>query len=147
MDNRIIDGVGITSLKIIASPGGHVLHGLKATENDFNGFGEAYFSIVEYGSIKAWRRHNKMTLNLVVPVGRIHFAIYDDRDDSGTKGCFQSIEMSQNNYKRLYIPPMLWLGFKGCDEGLNMLLNIANIPHDPDESDHINQDQLTYDWG
>ena len=41
---------------------------------------------------------------------------------------------------------MLWMGFQGCSKGLNMLLNVANIPHDPEESDNIDANELVYDW-
>ncbi len=146
MDNTVIKDVSITPLKIINTEGGNILHGLKMNENDFRGFGEAYFSIVESGAIKAWKRHRKMILNIIVPVGAINFVIYDDREASKTKGCFQSVEISTDNYIRLSIPPMLWLGFQGCGSGLNMLLNIANILHDPMEADNMNQEDLNYDW-
>ena len=127
MDNIIIKDVSITPLKTINTEGGDILHGLKMDENDYQGFGEAYFSIIESGAIKAWKRHRRMTLNIIVPVGAIKFVIYDDRIESKTRGCFQSIKLSTDNYSRLNIPPMLWMGFQGCSKGLNMLLNVANI--------------------
>ena len=146
MDSELIDGVKISPLRIIETEGGNILHAMKSTDNDFNGFGEAYFSIVHQGAIKAWKRHRKMTLNLVVPVGSIRFVMHDDRKNSPTKGKFQSIEMSKDNYQRLSVPPMVWLGFEGCEKGLNMLLNIADIPHDPKEADNLNKEEIEYNW-
>jgi dTDP-4-dehydrorhamnose 3,5-epimerase len=146
MINESIKGVSISPLKIINTKGGDVLHALKSHEDHFQGFGEAYFSKIESGAIKAWKRHQKMTLNLIVPIGAIKFVIYDDREDSKTKGCFQSVKLSEENYKRLNIPPMLWVGFYGQGEGLNMLLNLANIPHHPEESDHMDIAGIEYDW-
>ena len=97
--------------------------------------------------MKAWKRHREMVLNLIVPVGMITFVLYDDRQDSSTYGSFQEIILSQENYCRLTVPPMVWLGFKGVMEGANsMLLNIANIPHDPDEVDRLELDVLKYNW-
>ena len=40
-------GVIETSLKHIRVPGGDVLHALKITDEGFDGFGEAYFSMVQ----------------------------------------------------------------------------------------------------
>ena len=77
MDNIIVKDVSITPLRIINTEGGDILHGLKMHENDYQGFGEAYFSIIESGAIKAWKRHRRMTLNIIVPVGAIKFVIYD----------------------------------------------------------------------
>ena len=42
--------------------------------------------------------------------------------------------LGENNYSRLTIPPNNWVAFQGIGMGKNMLLNIANIEHDPSES-------------
>ena len=55
-----------TNLSIIPLKKGNVFHALKTTESDFQGFGEAYFSTVNFNDIKAWKKHKKMTLNIVV---------------------------------------------------------------------------------
>jgi len=57
---------------------GDVLHALKASENEFNGFEEVYFSTIKFKKIKAWKRHLKMTMNLVVPVGNVQFIFYNN---------------------------------------------------------------------
>ena len=49
---------------------------------DFNHFKESYFSTVNGDVIKPWKKHNKMTLNLVVPLGEIKFVLFDDRRES-----------------------------------------------------------------
>ena len=80
----MINGVTLTPLNIIPTPGGDILHALKRTEKSFTEFGEAYFSEIECMKIKAWKRHNKMTLNLIVPIGIIRFVVYDDRAGSSS---------------------------------------------------------------
>ena len=65
----MIDNFLITPLGIINTPGGNVMHGMKESDSGFSGFSEAYFSEIDFGAIKAWKRHKEMTLNLVVPVG------------------------------------------------------------------------------
>ena len=69
IEEKNLDGVMITPLKIIQVPGGDVSHGMKISDPGFAGFGEVYFSNIEPGVVKAWKRHRKMTLNLVVTVG------------------------------------------------------------------------------
>ena len=54
-----IDGVLLTPLKVIDVPGGDVLHGMKSSDSGYLDFGEAYFSEVEPGAVKAWKRHKK----------------------------------------------------------------------------------------
>ena len=76
----------ITPLKIIQVPGGDVSHAMKISDPGFAGFGEVYFSNIEPGVVKAWKRHRQMTLNLVVSVGAIRFVMFDDRHQSPDSG-------------------------------------------------------------
>jgi len=142
----IIEGVLLTPLKIIDTPGGNVFHGVRRGDHGYNGFGEAYFSTVDYGAVKAWKRHHEMVLNLVVPVGAVQFVFFDDRSDSASTGLYQEVILSKHNYQRLTVPPMLWMGFQGLSEGTNILLNVASIPHRPDEADRLAIEEIKYDW-
>lgn len=131
---ELIKGVETSPLKIIESEFGAVRHGLRKSEAAFHGFGEAYFSIVNQEVIKGWKKHTKMHSNLIVTQGAIRFILYDDRKNSQTDGCYMDLTLSpENSYARLYIPPMIWLAFQGVGTGVNMLLNISSIEHDPDE--------------
>ena len=141
----MIDGVYCTKLNIISTSGGDVLHAMKNIDNGFVDFGEAYFSEIEFNKVKAWKRHTKMTLNLVVPIGRIKFVLFDDRMP-GHSIEFQEIKMSRENYFRLTIPPMIWVGFQGLYEPESRLLNIADIPHNPDEVDNKSINEIDFDW-
>ncbi len=123
----------LTPLRIISGNYGDVMHALCCTDEGFVAFGEAYFSSVKKGENKGWKRHHRMTLNLVVSVGCIRFRLYDDRPDSPTRGQSEEVELSPENYQRLTVPPGVWLSFEGLANGLNLLLNIADIPYDPDE--------------
>ena len=59
---------------------------------------------------------------------------------------FWEINMSLENYQRLTIPPGIWLAFQGVSEGTNMLLDLIDSPHDPDESDKRALEEIPYDW-
>ena len=140
----MIKDVVITKLDIIDTLGGDVMHAMKESSVGYAGFGEVYFSQVDKGVIKAWKRHKKMTLNLVVPVGEIRFVLFDDREVLNTQ--FQEIIISKNNYCRFTVPPMIWMGFQGFSDGGSMLLNIANMEHDPNEVDRKEVDKINYNW-
>jgi dTDP-4-dehydrorhamnose 3,5-epimerase len=143
---KMIDGVLLTNLKVIDVTGGDVLHAMKTSDKGYEGFGEAYFSLIEKGIIKCWKLHKVMTLNLVVPVGIVRFVIFDDRKDSPTYGGIQEVILSRENYRRLSVPPMLWLGFQGLGEQDSLLLNIANIPHNPNEMIYKKIKEINFDW-
>ncbi len=130
----------LTPLKQICHPQGDIFHALKKTDVGFFDFGEAYFSTINKGEIKGWKKHHDMILNLVVPVGAIKFAIYEN-DFSD----YYEVTLSRFNYQRLTVASNLWVAFKGIDEN-NMLLNIANIVHDPLESTNCELESVKHEW-
>jgi len=143
---KMIEGVVVTPLRMIIGEFSVVLHAMKQTEPTFCGFGEAYFSSVKKNVINAWKRHREATQNLVVPCGEIKFVLYDDRINSPTYGEFYEIILSRQNYQRLTIPSMVWYGFKGLEKGLNMLMNVSDIPHDSNEADREDISFIPYNW-
>jgi len=142
----MINGLILTPMKVIDVVGGSVLRAMSIGNVGYNGFGEAYFSTVEYNTIRGWKRHKEMTLNLVVPIGSIRFVVYDNRKDSSTAGNFEEIILSKEHYARLTVPPKVWVGFQGVGKGTNLLLNMANIPHDDKEVDHLPLESIEYNW-
>ena len=140
----MIKEVIITQLDVIETAGGNVMHAMKKNSNGYSGFGEAYFSQIKKGSIKAWKRHKQMTLNLIVPIGEIRFILFDDREASNSQ--FQEVIISRDNYFRLTVPPMVWIGFQGLYHEESIVLNIANIEHDSDEVDRVEIEKINYDW-
>jgi dTDP-4-dehydrorhamnose 3,5-epimerase len=140
----MIDGVILSPLKTIHVDEGDIFHGMKLTDEGYCGFGEAYFSSIKFKETKGWKRHHKMTLNIIVPFGEIQFALFDDRNKN-IKRTFDVV-LSKKNYHRLTIPPMVWVAFKGLDSNGSMLLNIANLAHDPSESDSKNINEIQFDW-
>lgn len=136
----LLAGVQLVPLRRIELPAGAVMHGMKASEPAFQGFGEAYFTSVGRGQIKAWKRHRQMVSNLIVPVGEIRLKLFDERIDSPTRGRMLDTVLGPDNYQRLTVPPGLWFGFEGLGEGLNLMLNLASIEHDPNESETLAQD-------
>jgi dTDP-4-dehydrorhamnose 3,5-epimerase len=132
-----IEGVLLTPLKIIGGASGNVMHAIKNHETTYHGFGEAYFSTLEQGQVKGWKKHTKMLLNIIVPAGEINFVLFDDRKDSPSYREMQEVSLSLENYQRLTVPPGVWMAFKGMGNGLNMLLNVASITHDPTEAENL----------
>lgn len=132
--------VCITPLERISVSGGDVLHALKASDPSYLSFGEAYFSIVNPGKVKAWKRHRRMTMNIVVPSGSVKFVLTKSFKD------FMTIALGEGNYSRLTVPPGIWFGFQGISLSPSLVLNISDIEHDPSEADKLPQDKVEFDW-
>ena len=143
----MISGVTLHPLKHIIVPKGDIYHALKSTDEGYEGFGEAYFSQIEHGQVKGWKRHNRITLNIVVPVGAVKFVVYDDREESVTKGQFEEIILSpSDNYQRLTVAPGLWMAFAGVGDSISMLLDIIPEPHDDDEASRLPLEEIQYNF-
>ena len=125
-----IKGVSITPLKKVNHPKGEVFHALKCTENSFSKFGEAYFTTINHGQTKGWKKHKEMVMNLVVPVGQVGFYFFQEN-----KSAFTSAGIG--NYVRITVQPNIWMAFEGLGENLNMVLNLASLTHDPLEAINV----------
>ncbi len=144
----MINGVKITQLKQLLDERGKVMHMLRADSDGFTGFGEIYFSCVYPGAVKAWHLHKRMTLNYAVPHGNIKFVLYDDRENSPTRGELQEIFLGPDNYCLVTVPPRVWNGFKGIGPTMAIVANCASIPHDPAEIDRLDpfSPDIPYSW-
>lgn len=146
--NNMINGVVVQELKKIVDEKGKVMHMLRVDSPLFTKFGEVYFSSVNGGAIKAWKRHRIMTQHIAVPIGKIRLAIYDDRKSSSTCGQLDTIEIGEDNYSLVKIPPLLWYGFKGTSAYAALIVNCTDFPHDPAETERIDSDdtRIPYCW-
>lgn len=143
MDKELVKtnkNIQLTKLDKISNEKGDIFHGLKASDSSFKKFGEAYFTTIHNNEIKGWKKHSAMTLNLIVPVGEVLFCIYDEILNK-----FYNYEIGENNYCRLTVNAGLWVAFEGKGDGLNLILNIASIEHDPEES--INEPLNKFQFG
>jgi dTDP-4-dehydrorhamnose 3,5-epimerase len=131
----------VTPLARIATAGGDVLHAMKQSEAGYVGYGEAYFSWIDSGEIKAWKRHLRMTVNVIVPVGLVRFVFR-----LGGENIFRTETIGISNYARITVPPGTWFGFQGVAAPQSLVLNIASIPHDPDEVERLALSEIEYDW-
>lgn len=144
----MIQDVILQPLKQIVDERGKVMHMIRRDSEHFQKFGEIYFSVVNPNTVKAWKKHLKMTQNLTVPIGKIKMVIFDDRDDSKTKGQVQEIELGEDNYSLLIIPPNLWYGFAGISKEAALIANCSDMTHDPDEVVRLADDseKIPFNW-
>lgn len=142
----MIEGIIISEPKIIKNPLGDIHRAIKLGDDGYHGFGECYFTEVMFQKTKGWKKHLKMYLNLVVVFGKVKFVIYDDRKGSHTQGQFQEVILSkEDHYCRLTVPPGVWMAFHGLSDK-NIVMNFAQIEHDPTESINKDLKDLSYDF-
>ena len=137
-----LNEINVTPLKRISTPGVDVMHAMNHTDPGYLGFGEVYFSWVEAGVVKAWKCHQRMTLNLVVPMGEVSFVFHL----TNQKNNFRTENIGEERYVRLTVPPGIWFGFQGRGSGQSLLMNLADMAHEPDEVLHKKTSEFVYNW-
>jgi dTDP-4-dehydrorhamnose 3,5-epimerase len=145
MGGVVIPDVIVTPLRVIQHDDGDIRHCMKSTDIGCSGFGEAYFSEINIGSVKGWKKHSKMTLNLSVVIGNIQFVMKDDRPSHSNSG-FYSVSISAESPCRLTVPPGVWMAFRALGTEKSLLVNIASIQHDPAESANKELSKFDFDW-
>ena len=149
MEEKKIEGVVVKPLKKIPDERGCIYHMLRCDDSIFEKFGEIYISVVYPGGIKGWHLHEEMTLNYAVIQGMIKLVLYDDRENSPTRGNLMELFIGEENYCLVKIPPKIWNGFKGIGNKPAIVANCATLPHDPNEIKRMDPftNKIPYDWG
>lgn len=143
----MIEGLQVVPLRRIPDERGTVFHMLRASDPHFREFGEIYFSSVYRDAIKGWHRHADMTLNYACVWGRVKLVVFDDREDSATRGEVEEMFLGPDEYSLVVIPPGLWNGFKGMTD-VALMANCCTHEHDARRSERIDphSDTVPYDW-
>ncbi len=141
-----LDGVLLTSLKIIPDERGQVMHILRADAPHFTAFGEVYVSSVYGHTLKAWKLHTSCAANIAVPHGRVKFVLHDKRLDSPTHSQTQVVFLGENTYQLLHIPPGVAYGWKNLLSETAYIINCATEPHRPDEGKLLAPQDIPYEW-
>jgi dTDP-4-dehydrorhamnose 3,5-epimerase len=149
-----IDGVHIYPKRVIEDDRGMVRHGLRETDEHAGHIGEVYFSTVWPDVLKAWHLHGEMTLRYLCVEGSVWVGLYDDRNDSPTKGNSMLVKLDNvgENYRMLVIPPGVWNGFQENFFPSDIrrratICNIASLPHDPNAIIRVSPDTINEKWG
>ena len=144
----MIEGVSVRKLMVFENELGGVKHMLKKKWPEFNNFGEVYFSTINAGIIKGWKKHDKTILNYAVPLGNVKVVIYDCNENSSSFGEVQEIELGEKNHILLTIPPKVWYSFASLNNDKAMICNLISIEHSEDTHHQIEliNDEIPYKW-
>ena len=145
----MIEGVTIKQLERYPDERGTIMKMQEASDPEFRGFGEIYFSTIYPGVVKGWHMHPHTWLNYCVVHGMIKLVLFDDRPGSPTRGEVQEIYLGDENYILVQIPPAVWNGFKGVGELEAILCDLADHVHDDDVIESLaahDNGVVPYDW-
>jgi dTDP-4-dehydrorhamnose 3,5-epimerase len=146
----MIDGVIVKKLRVIPDERGRLMELLRCDDPFFEKFGQAYMTTALPGVVKAWHYHKEQTDHFAVVKGMAKVVLYDDRDDSPTRGEVNEFFMGEHNPILVRIPKGVHHGFKnvGLDECI--IVNCPSRPYNYDSPDEFrldpHQNDIPYDW-
>ena len=145
-----IEGVNIKQLRKIPDERGSIMHMMRNDDENFEKFGEIYFSTAYPGVIKGWHEHTKQVQNYAVVYGMIKLVLFDNRKDSKTFKNLKEIFLGDLNYVLVRIPTGVINGYKCIGDKTAIVANCATIPHIQDgemiRHDPYSKD-INYEWG
>lgn len=146
----MIEGVRTKRLKVIPDERGRLMEILRCDDEIFTKFGQIYLTTAMPGVVKAWHYHKIQTDNFAVVHGMIKVALYDDRENSPTRGTVEEFFLGVHNPMLLQIPPMVYHGFKCISEHEALLINIPSEPYNYKTPDEYRVDpynnNIPYKW-
>ena len=146
----MINGVKVKKLKVICDERGRLMEMLRNDDDLFIKFGQSYATTAYPGVVKGWHYHKKQIDNFVCVQGMMKVVLYDNREDSPTKGEVNEFFMGEYNPILLQIPALVLHGFKCISETAAMVINTPTELYRYDQPDEFrfpaHDPSIPYDW-
>jgi len=149
-EQAMIHGVKIKQLRVIPDERGRLMEILRCDDEMFERFGQVYMTTAYPGVVKGWHYHTLQTDNIAVVSGMMKLVLYDQREDSPTRGEVQEFFLGIHNPMLVQVPPMVCHGFKCIDEREAIAINAPTRPYNYDDPDEHRIDphdsDIPYSW-
>ena len=146
----LIDGVIKKKLNPILDERGYLQECFRSDWPMYEKFGQAYITTAFPGVVKAWHYHKLQTDNMVCISGNAKLVLYDERENSPTKGEINEIFFGEKNPLLVFIPNNIWHGFKAIGGKMMMVLNCVTEVYNYEVPDEYrlpyDTDKIDYDW-
>jgi dTDP-4-dehydrorhamnose 3,5-epimerase len=146
----MISGVRTKKLHLIPDERGALMEMLRADDELFIKFGQVYITSVYPGVVKGWHHHKIQTDTFIAVRGMIKLVLYDNRQDSPTRGEVNEFFIGEKNRLLVQIPPHILHGFKGVGLDEAFIINIPTEPYNRENPDEYrvdpHQNDIPYDW-
>jgi len=147
---QLISGVRTKQLKVIPDERGRLMEILRRDDEIFDGFGQVYMTTTLPGVVKAWHLHKKQTDNVCCVFGMIRLGLFDDREDSPTRGVVNEFFMGMHRPLLVRIPPLVYHGWKCVSLEEALIVNTVTEPYDYKDPDEFRRDAhdpaIPLDW-
>ena len=143
-----IEGVNLVPLSQFSDERGKIMHMLKSTDDHFKSFAEIHFSIAYPGVVKGWHRRPSTMANIAVIHGKVKWVLYDQREESPSKGELMEIFLGEDNYFLLQIPSDITSGYKTIGLEKSIVANCTDEVHVNEKKINIDpfNNDIPYEW-
>lgn len=146
----MIEGVVIKPLRVHADDRGYLTEILRDDDELFERFGQVYVTTCYPGVVKAWHAHTLQVDHLVCVAGTMKVGLYDDREDSPTRGEVMSLVLGLVRPALVKVPPGVWHGFTPVGGEMATLLNVPTVHYDPAHPDELRREpfdpDIPFEW-
>ncbi|UCC69862.1 MAG: dTDP-4-dehydrorhamnose 3,5-epimerase family protein [Armatimonadota bacterium] len=146
----MISGVKVRRLPALPDERGAVTEILRSDDPEYSRFGQVYMTTTYPGAVKAWHYHERQTDMICCVSGEIKLALYDDRQDSQTRGLVNEIFLGDSNRLLVKVPSSIHHGWKCVGERVALIINTPDQVYQYDSPDEHriapHDNDIPYDW-
>ena len=146
----MIQGVRIKELRVIPDERGRLMEILREDDDQFQRFGQIYATTTLPGVVKAWHLHRNQTDNICCIHGMIKLALYDDRENSPTRGEINQYYLGVYQPRLVQVPEGVYHGWMCVSPEEAIIINVPTEAYDYDNPDEVRLDphdnDIPYDW-
>ena len=122
----MITGVILKDLQVHKDERGALFEILRSDAPEFKGFGQTYVTVCSPGWVKGWHYHLLQQDYFCVLKGKARIVLYDQREDSATKGEINEFELANSKPQTLVIPTGVVHGFECISQEEAWILNVPS---------------------
>ena len=99
------------------------------------------------GTIRAWHKHDVLWDWFFISHGSAKFGLYDDREDSPTKGEVMTVVTSDRNPTLIVVPPGVYHGWMALEDDTQLVSTASEVYNreHPDEV-RVPPESFGFDW-
>lgn len=148
----MIHDVEVRDLQVNLDERGHLVEAFRSDWDEYEPEpAMSYYSVTYPGIIRAWHRHLRGQVDyFTCPQGRIKIGIYDDREESPTKGELDTFVIGEDKPRVVRVPGDCWHGFKAIGTKPALMVNYPSELYDYEEPDEErlpwDTDEIPLDW-
>jgi len=147
---KLIKDVELKKLHFNTDERGRLIEILRNDDPIFQTFGQIYITSAYPGVVKAWHYHKLQDDYFFVIKGMSKIVLFDNREDSETKGLINEFFIGEYNPMLLKIPKLIFHGFKCISETECLILNCPTKAYNRAEPDEYrlpaHTSEIPYDW-